>query len=446
MALKDKMDLKDNYLLKFKGFESSLNGKSTIPFHAMRQEAIKNFRDIGFPTLRDEEWKYTNVAPIIEQDFDRSTIEIEIDAAQISNFTYKDQTGNTIVFVNGQYSDKLSDIKITSKDVIIESLQSAFENHASIIEKHLAKYATKENNAFTALNTAFVDEGVLIYLPKDVVIEEPIHLLFLSDGRESFVAHQRILVVLEKGAQATIIESYHHLSDFIYFNNVVTEIVLGENANLKHYRLQDESEEAFNINTIEVHQRKKSVYSAYSYDIGGSIIRNNINVLLGDIYCETNLYGLFLGHGKQLIDNHTTIDHAQPHCISNELYKGILDDKARGIFNGKVHVRQDAQKTNAFQENKNLLLSDDATINTKPQLEIFADDVKCSHGATIGQLDEEALFYLRTRGIDFDQAKSILRFAFANDLIDKIDIEPLRKRIKALMLDRFKRSEKEVII
>jgi Fe-S cluster assembly protein SufD len=266
------------------------------------------------------------------------------------------------------------------------------------------------------------------------VLEEPIHLLNISDsGAHSFLAHPRHLVFVGAGSQVKIIESYHHLGNQAYFNNIVTEMVVEEEANVEHVRIQNEGRQAFHIAAREVQQAKGSVYSSISIDLGGALVRNNFHLRLNAENCEGNLYGFYMCSGQQHVDNHTLIDHAMPHCNSKEHYKGILDDKAHGVFNGKVMVRPDAQKTNAYQSNQCLLLSNDATINAKPQLEIFADDVKCSHGAAIGQLDEDAAFYLRSRGIGEEEANSMLRYAYASEILDHIKIEPVRERLDKMV-------------
>src|SRR5262249_887706 len=273
-------------------------------------------------------------------------------------------------------------------------------------EPHLARHARFQTNAFTALNTAFIRDGACVLVPKGKTLTEPIHLLFVSSTfGEGAVAHPRNLIVVGPSSQITLVEEYVALDESVYFSNAVTEVVAGENAVIDHYKVQRESREAFHIATVQVHQERSSNFSCHSIGLGGGLARTDINVMLDGEGCECVLNGLYLATGHQLIDNHTRIDHAKPHCTSHELYKGILDGKGRGVFNGKIYVHQDAQKTDAKQTNQTLLLSDDAVINTKPQLEIFADDVKCTHGATVGQLDDNAIFYLRSRGIDAAAAR-----------------------------------------
>ena len=268
-------------------------------------------------------------------------------------------------------------------------------------------------------------------------MEEPIHLLYVSDSNHAnSITNPRNLIIVENDSQFQFIETHNHIGDASYFNNIVSEVLVGERAIVDNIVIQDESKKAYHIVNKEIHQQKNSTFTSIHIDLGGALVRNNLNIRLKGEYCESHLYGFYLGQGTQHIDSHTVIDHAVPNCNSNELFKGILDDKARGVFNGKVYVRRDAQKTNAFQENKTLILTDDATMNAKPQLEIFADDVKCSHGATVGQLDEEALFYLRSRGIDKEKANAILQYAFAGDIFDQIKIESVKERLDDILHER----------
>ena len=344
------------------------------------------------------------------------------------------------MFINGRFSETLSNLNQSDGKLEIEPLEQVMARNHDLLNRYLTKYAPFEKDAFMALNTAFLRSGIFIRIPEFAVIENPIHILNIAafDGTV-YQTHPRTLVTASKGSQARIVESYQHLSGGVYFNNAVTEIVLEDDAIVDHYKIQIESIEAFRINNTFVHLGRNSVYNSLSVDLGGRLVRNNIKVRLNDIHGETNLYGFYLADGKQHIDNHTLIDHAQPHCNSNELYKGMLSDKARAVFSGTILVRQDAQKTNAFQSNKNLLLSEEAEVDSRPQLKIFADDVRCTHGATVGQLNEEALFYLQQRGIGKDQAQIMLRFAFAKEIIEKIKPEGLREAIGQIVSERLKK-------
>ena len=319
--------------------------------------------------------------------------------------------------------------------MVVHSLAAVLQAHPEWVEPYLARHAKFQEHAFTALNTAFLQDGVFLSVPKGKVIAEPIELLFVSTTPgEGTVSHPRNLVVVGPGAQLTLIETFVGLDENVYFTNAVTEIVAGEGAVIDHYKIQRESVEAFHIATTQIYQTRGSNFSSHFVSLGGSLVRNEINVVLDGENCECTLNGLYLANGTQHVDCHTVIDHAKPHCNSHELYKAVLDGKGHGVFNGKIFVRQDAQKTDAKQTNQTLLLSNDATINTKPQLEIFADDVKCTHGATVGQLQEEQLFYLRTRGIGLQEARSLLTFAFANDIVGRIKVEPIRAQLEALLI------------
>jgi Fe-S cluster assembly protein SufD len=314
-------------------------------------------------------------------------------------------------------------------------LAEALAKHSDLVRPHLARYADVEEHAFTALNTAFLQDGVFIYIPQNRVIEQPITIDYLAaaDGR-ALVWHRRCLIVAEPNSQASIVERYRGRASDVYFTNAVTEIVLGEGAIVDHCKLQQESATAFHVHTIQVQQGRASNFANHAIAHGAKLARNEVNVVLGAEGCECTLNGLYMAGGDQLIDHHTLIEHAKPHCTSHELYKGILDGKAHGVFRGKIHVHPDAQKTDAKQTNQTLLLSEDAIINTKPQLEIYADDVKCTHGATVGQLDAEALFYLRSRGIAKDEARALLTYAFANDIMGRIKIDALRDELEKLLL------------
>lgn len=424
-------DSKAWYLSNFDFFESKLNGNATQAFHQKRRAAIAKFAELGFPTTRNEEWKYTNLAALASRKFKLASEPVKLNAKALDAFLFAGMAQNLLVFVNGRFAPEFSRVLSREKNLVLDNLPAALRSGAELGERHLAQYAQFEKETFIALNTAFAQEGACIRVPNGVAVAEPIHLLYVSDGE--FAAHPRNLIVLGKNSQARVIESYHSLHEGAYFNNIVSEIVLDENAHLEHVRIQNESRSAYHIAAREVHQSRHSVYTSISVDLGGALVRNNFNVRLAAENCEGNLFGFYMAGGAQLVDNHTLIDHLMPHCQSNEHYKGILADKAQGVFNGKVMVHQDAQKTNAYQSNQCLLLSDDANINSKPQLEIFADDVKCSHGATIGQLDEEQLFYLRARGISLAEANAMLRYAFASEILQRIDMPEVAEKIEEMV-------------
>jgi Fe-S cluster assembly protein SufD len=327
------------------------------------------------------------------------------------------------------------------KGVRVGSLAEYLHDDPALVLKHLSRQARPEEGAFTALNTAFVQDGAFLYIPDGVELDGPIHLLFLATDRaEPFIQTPRNLVVAGEGCRLSIVESYHSLSGGKYFTNVVSEIMAGARTVIEHDKLQSESGNAFHIGTTYVSLGGQSNFVSNTISLGGSLVRNNVTVVLDDGGSECTLNGLSVSTGSQLIDNHTTIDHAKPNCISHQLYKAIVDGKSHGVFNGKILVRKDAQKTDAKQTNKTLLLSDEATIDTKPQLEIFADDVKCTHGATVGQLDEEQVFYLRSRGIPLEAARDILTFAFASDVVNRVHVEPLREQLDAMLRARLRQG------
>lgn len=420
----------NQYLAMFAEAESK-RGDAPAWLKHLRANAIAQFEQLGFPTTRNEEWKYTNVAPLLKQDF---AVSQTIQNVDVEAFTYPESQNSQLVFVNGIYAPKLSDVSAIPAGVTITNLREANQKLAS---DYFATQASCDNEAFTALNTALASDGAFVLIPRGKIVEAPIHLLFVST--DQMVSHPRVLVVAEEGAVATIIESYIAPNDdAVYFTNAVTEVITKADANITHYRLQAESTKAFHIATTAVQQEGKSTYSSYAISIGGEIARHDLNVKLAGEHIESTIDGLYVGTGKQHIDNHTTMDHAHPHCNSFQLYKGILDEKARAVFNGKVFVREGAMLTDAKQLNKNLLLSKDAHVDTKPQLEIFADDVKCSHGATVGQLEEDELVYLRSRGLKTETARALLTFGFAEDVISKIKIASVRKQLDEIVLKKLK--------
>jgi Fe-S cluster assembly protein SufD len=426
------VSFKDNnslYISDFKVFEKNLNGEAASWVHTIRKNALSKFNELGFPTTRHEEWKYTNIAPIAKEQFKpvSKNNQGRISSELVKRFTYGKFDCYLLVFVDGILSPELSRVDDLPRNAKVESLAQALVSGFDTVRHHFSRYASYEQDAFTALSTAFVYDGAFIHIPDNTVLDKPIHLLFLSSDRsEPYVAYPRNLIVAGKNSVATVLETFAGTENVRYLTNTVTEIYVDEYAVLDHYKIQEESEKAYHISSMYVYHNRKSTFSSNSVSLGGLITRNNPTAILDAEGVESTLNGLYLGSGKQLIDNHTTIDHAKPYCNSHELYKGILDGHAHGVFNGKIFVRLDAQKTDAKQTNQALLLSDNASIDTKPQLEIFADDVKCTHGATIGQLDENALFYLRSRGIEKELARDILTYAFAGDVIDRIKIKNVR--------------------
>lgn len=436
--MENKTDIKQHFINQFDEFEKSLNGEKSSDFHKVRKEAISKFAELTFPTQKDEEWKYTNVSPLLKHNFSPAAVKQDVSSETINKFLFDKIEHSLIVFVNGIYSPELSKVTDLPKGVVIGSLAEELKNNNPVVKKHFGSYAKNESHFFTTLSTAFTKDGAFIYVPDGKVVEDPIHIIFITkSGSEKILSQPRNLFVAGKNSQVTIIEHYVSDEDNIYFTNSVTEIVADENAIVDHIKLQEESNKAFHIARMEVDQERSSNFSSHLISHGAEISRNDFNARFNDEGGECMLNGLFMIDGEQLFDAHTMIDHAKPHCNSHEHYKGILQDKSKGVFNGKVMVRQDAQKTNAFQENNTILLSDDAVMNTKPQLEIFADDVKCSHGATIGKLNDEAKFYLKSRGIGEESATAILIHAFASDVITSIKIPALRDYLEEIITKRF---------
>ena len=432
------VDIKDWYISNFGEFEKRLNGGKESFIHQKRKDALSNFSRLEFPTIKDEEWKYTSIAPLLKYNFVPSYEKKNISKDFIKSLLFDEMEHSLIVFINGRYSSEHTDLLNLPKGVIVGSFAEEIKKKNDVLLKHFGKYADSNNQIFTALSTAYTDDGAFIYVPSGKIVEEPIHIIFITDsGNEKILTQPRNLFIAEKNSQVTIIEHYFGNDGEIYFTNSVTEIVAEENAIVDHIKLQEESKKAFHIARMEVDQERSSNFSSHLISTGADLTRNDFNAKFNDEGGECTLNGLYMIDGTQLFDAHTLMDHAKPHCNSHEHYKGILDDKSRGVFNGKIIVRQDAQKTNAFQENNSILLSDEALVNTKPQLEIFADDVKCSHGATIGQMDDDAKFYLKSRGIGEEASNSILLHAFASDVITSIKIESIRNYIEKIISDKF---------
>jgi len=432
------LDIKDWYISNFTEFEKRLNGGKSKEINHIRKEALNRFGQLEFPTQKDEEWKYTNISPLLKHNFVPLSEKVSVGKELIKSNLFDEMEQSLIVFVNGQFTDEHSNINNFPDGVIAGSLSEAIQSNSPLIEKHFTKYAHHQNNIFTALSTAYTEDGAFIYIPEGKIVEIPVHIIYITSSDDNKIIIQpRNLFIAGKNSQATIIEHYISAEESVYFTNSVTEIVADENSIVDHIKLQEESINAFHIARMEVKQERNSNFSSHLISIGGELTRNDFNSRFKDEGSECTLNGLYMLEGNQLFDAHTLIDHAMPLCNSHEHYKGILNDKSRGVFNGKVIVRPDAQKTNAFQENNNILLSNNALVNTKPQLEIFADDVKCSHGATIGQLDEEARFYLKSRGIGEEASRAILLHAFASDVITSIKTESLRNYLEKIITERF---------
>jgi Fe-S cluster assembly protein SufD len=431
------------YQSRFDVFEQSLNGAKSTSVHAMRRGAMQRFMELGFPTTRQEEWRFTNILPITKIQF-QPILRYELHGVTKSDLQpYALDHALRLVFVDGMFSQELSDSSSHPAGLIAGSLAETLKKHPDTIQSYFNYLVMGEENAFTTLNTAFLWDGAYISVPQGVILENPIQLLFVATHREQvYAAQPRNLIIAGIDSQCKIIETYVGLAQNTYLTNTVTEISLGDNAVVEHDKFQVEGVNAYHIGTTHVQMNAASRFTSNVISLGGSIVRNNLTARFDAEGAECILNGLSLGRGTQVVDNHTVIDHAKPHCASHELYKSILDGASKGIFNGKVFVRKDAQKTDAKQTNKTLLLSDDATMNTKPQLEIFADDVKCTHGATIGQLDDEQIFYLRSRSIGLDAARDILTSAFAGDVVNRITMEPFRRQVERMIHDRLNKNHR----
>jgi Fe-S cluster assembly protein SufD len=409
-----------------------------------RDKALNTFLSLGFPTTRDEEWRFTSVAPISEADFvmagDRATDShtgSAFDRANVTPFRLPEDTSAEIVFLNGRYVPALSNLGVLPRGARVESLATSLATRTEVMEPYLSRLGSIEHKAFSALNAAFFADGAYVWIPAHTIVDKPIHALFISTAApesRATMSHPRVVVVMGDDSQATMVESYAGPDGGRYLTNGVTDIVLGENSVLDHYKLQYESMQGYHIGATQLKAGRSANFTSHSVCLGGSIVRNDVVAVLDGEGVECTLNGLYFGDDRRLVDNHTTIDHAKPHCGSREMYKGILADRARGVFNGKIIVRPDAQKTDAKQTNRALLLSEDAQVNTKPQLEIFANDVKCTHGATVGQLDDEAVFYLRSRGLGDAEARHLLIRAFAADVLSRVPRESIRTGIENVLL------------
>jgi Fe-S cluster assembly protein SufD len=429
------------YLARFEElFEQEGPDRGPAWLYPPRKAAISRFIELGFPTIQHEDWRFTNVAPIAKLPFNPVT---RLNGANVDlgQFHFTSFKSSRLVFVDGHFAGELSSILPLPKGARVTNLMEAASNDPALAQKHLGRHAKVDDSGFAALNTAFFKDGAFVYLPAGATVNEPIHLLFISTGREpGATAHCRNLIIAERDTRASIIESYVSTVDAPYFTNSLNEIVIGENAVVEHCKFQEESRQAYHMATQFMELSKGANFVSHSFALGAKLSRNNIRTLLNGDGLDCILNGLYLTRDEQLADHHMVVEHARPHCNSHEYYNGILDDRSRGVFHGRILVRQAAQKTDAKQTNKNLLLTDDATANTKPQLEIYADDVKCTHGATIGQLDEESIFYLRSRGIPLDTARRILIHAFAGEIIDRVRCEPLKEELDRLVWERLEEN------
>ena len=410
----------------------------------LRREAISGFGKLGFPTLTDEEWRFTNLEALRRGSFSIASNGIsKLSGQAVDSWEIEGLDCLRLVFVNGRFASWLSCMEDERGEVVVTSLSKAICEREDLVRRHLAKYADYEKDAFISLNTSYFEDGLFVYVPDGTALEKPVHVLHIStdEGSPLFI-NPRNLIVIGQSSTAKVIEHYVSTSQSVYFSNVVTEVVCGENSNLEHYRLEFESRKAFNCLNLRVNQQKNSNIVSHSILCGGAIVRNNVHPVLAGEGCNSDIYGLFISEGRQHMDNFMRVEHASPHCDSRQFYNGVLDDRSKGVFHGRILVHEGAEKTDAKQTNRNLLLSDTAQIDTKPQLEIYNDDVKCTHGATIGQMDEEALFYLRSRGVPMRKAKIIMLRAFTNETLEHMSIDSVRDVLERVVMKWFERRLK----
>lgn len=428
------MELKDKLLSSFLAFEENVNMNSDI--HDIRSRAIKDFETTGFPTKKQEAWKYTSLNKVLKHDYTVFPKKEEtIEYKDVEKYFVDDIDTYKIVFIDGIYSSHLSS---TTHDKIDACLMSSAMNNSKykpVIDNYFNKVAPKES--LTSLNTAFSHEGAYINIPKNTMADKPIQVINFSTGNESALMVQpRNLIVVGENSHVQIIERHQSLTDHPVLTNSVTEIFAEKRAIMDYYKIQNDNNNASLIDNTFIEQQRESVCSVHTFSFGGNLTRNNLNFYQKGERIDSTMNGVTVIEGKQHVDHNTLVHHAEPNCESHQDYKGVFGESSTGVFNGKIVVEKEAQKTNAFQSNNNILLDDKATINSKPQLEIFADDVKCSHGCTIGQLDDEALFYLRSRGVPAKEAQALLMYAFANNVLESVKIPELKKRINGIIAEK----------
>ena len=426
------------YTDQFAAFSANGGGEGPAWLPALRAQAFERFAALGFPTTRDEDWHFTSVTPIAERTFKAvKPAPTTLSLADIEPWLV-DESWQRLVFVNGRLEPSLSNFSELPAAVQVSTLSGALREEPEWVKQHLGTLAGFDRAAFTALNTAFMQDGVVVRIPKGEFVEVPLHILHITDAQSAGAAlHPRLLVVAEAQSQIVLVESYVGLGHASYLVNAVAEISVGDGARVDHYKIQRDGIEAFHVGTVQVTQGRDSIYHSFSYAAGAELSRTNVYTKLVGTGGEARLNGLYVLDGTQHADHQTFVEHLAESCASRELYIGILDGSSHGVFNGKVYVDPIAQKTDGKQTNKALLLSDKARIDTKPQLEIFADDVKCTHGATIGKLDEQALFYLKSRGIGGENARALLTYAFAAQVLETIEIDALRLLLERAIFARF---------
>jgi Fe-S cluster assembly protein SufD len=423
----------EKYLEIFDQFNNRADAGQPRWLQSLRQDAFARFSETGFPTTHDEDWRFTNVAAVANTPFELASLETvsreQLDLFGVSQFDCR------LVFVNGLFSQALSNSATLPKGVTVDSLAAQLKNNPAGLESHLGRYLNTQRDAFAALNTAFIEDGVYIHVPRGAVVETPIYVLYVTvPGNASTMNHPRNLIVADENSQVTVVEDYVSLGEGVTFSNAATELIAGDNANVSHYMIVREGDQAYNFSTLRIQQGRRANVATHSLLLSGALVRNNVHPVLAGEGSECLINGLFMANGRQHMDNYMLVEHASPHCDSRQFYNGILNGQSHGVFHGRIIVHKDAQKTDAKQTNRNLLLSDEAQIDTKPQLEIYADDVKCTHGATIGQFDDNALFYLRSRGLAEAAARHVLLLAFANECLDRMNSPQVREHLEKLVV------------
>lgn len=428
------MDLKDKIVSSYVAFEDKVNMNDNV--HKIRSEAFQNFEDLGFPTKKLEAWKYTSLNSVLNEDYSLfPSKEVAVNLADVKKYFIHDIDTYKVVFVDGKYSSFLSETTHEAFDVCLMSSALTKPKYKAVIENYFNKVAKQDN--LTSLNTAFTKEGAYIYIPKNTEVEKPIQIINFTTGSEAATMIQpRNLIVAEQNAHVQIIERHQSLTKNAVLTNSVTEVFADRHATVDYYKIQNDEVTASLVDNTYIEQQSESTVSVHTFSFGGKITRNNLNFYQKGEHINSILKGITILEGKQHVDHHTLVHHIEPNCESHQDYKGIYNERSTGVFNGKVIVEKEAQKTNAYQQNNNVLVSDKATINAKPQLEIFADDVRCSHGCTIGQLDEQALFYMQQRGIPIKEARGLLMYAFANTVLESVKIPEIKSRITKIIANK----------
>ncbi|MCF8228279.1 MAG: Fe-S cluster assembly protein SufD [Bacteroidales bacterium] len=436
----DNISLKEKFEKQFEEHKKDLFSRDTKTVAEYRTKGFESFRQMGFPHKRMENWRNTDLSKVLDMDYNQNLIpaQEEVDVQDLFECKVHDFDTEISSLLNGWYVYSDAPLRKLPDGTILGSLAKAMEEYPELVDRYYGKAFKLEQNGFTAMNTAFAQDGVFIYVPDNVKVAKPIQMINIINKNENIFIQNRNLVILGRNAELSLVHCDDSINHHVSFTNSLTEAIVKENAKLDHYKLQNLNNNSTLINSSFFDLEKDSRLTTNAISLNGGLIRNNIHVSLNGENGAADIFGVFLMDRDQHVDNQVFVDHKVPNCYSNELFKGILDDQASGVFNGHIMVRRDAQKTNAYQNNKNLLLTDDAKMHTKPFLEIYADDVKCSHGATVGQLDDDAMFYLKARGINADKARVLLMYAFAAEVIQKITIEPLRIRIDDMVKRRLR--------